>query len=250
MTTMTFGALTHPLRDAIETLRLAHRIYRSEPVTIRMFGDERVRAVYTVFTAGHPLAPWVERNAFGAALIDLRDKDSVHFSGTGAHFQHRRNRLRRALKHGYYFQPIEPLRHLDEILAINRSAELRQGRPLTRVYLDPVQIRKAAEEERCSFGVFDKDHVLRAYAHTPILGDAFAFSYLLGHREHLEHGIMYLLVQQVLAAMSEHDRAHGFPRWAFYDMFLGAKPGLRQFKYQVGFKPYRVQWKWVDCSDV
>jgi hypothetical protein len=236
--------------NVLETVRLAHQIYRSEPISIKMFGDDRIRSIHRDFTSGHRLLPWVVKKGFGVALIDLRDDQSVDFTGTGRRSQQCRKKLRKSLKESYSFRAIDPPHHVDEILAINRSAHLRQGRPLERVYLDPDHVRRVASEERIAFGVFDHESTLRAYTYTPILGDVFTFSYIIGDYAHLKNGIMYLLVQQTLVSMRARYQRDGFPRWASYDTVLGALPGLRQFKFELGFKPCRVRWEWIDHEGV
>jgi hypothetical protein len=94
------------------------------------------------------------------------------------------------------------------------------------------------------FGVFNSAHVLRAYAETPICGDVFLFSCLLGHAEDLNQGIMYLLFSEVVREMIGRKQNCGAPLWAMYDTFFGGADGLRTFKSNVGFKPYKVRWIW------
>jgi hypothetical protein len=235
------------LESIPETFRLVVDLWRSEAVSIRMFGDERIHGVYRDFTSGHRLLPWVGKKAFGAALIDLADENVTRARGAGTHQQLRRS-LKKASK-SYSFRSIHAPDHVDEILAINRSSDHRQGRPIERTYLDEGSVRRIAEIEEMSFGVFDRDGVLRAYTHAPVLGEAFVFSRILGDASHLRHGVMYMLVHQTIASMRELYVRNGYPRWAFYDMFIGAKPGLREFKRRLGFKPHRVRWQWVDGKE-
>jgi hypothetical protein len=234
--------------NAVGRLKLAREIYTSEPISIRMFGDDRIRAIHSDFTSGHRLVPWVAKKSFGAALIDISNERSVHFTDSGRSYQLCRRKVRKAVSKGYSFRAFDPLDHVTEILEINGSAPFRQGRPIAENYLDEQQVRQVASQEMLSFGVFDRDSILRAYTHAPILGEAFAFSRIIGHSKFHEDGIMYLLIQQTLIAMRQRYVRDGFPRWAYYDMFLGAPPGLRHFKFVLGFKPCRVRWEWVDTN--
>jgi hypothetical protein len=154
-------------------------------------------------------------------------------------------KIRKAVANGYTFRRIDALDHLDDILSINCSSAHRQGKPIAPHYLDEAAVRKVAEQNPLSFGIFDRNGRLVAYAHTPIFGEVVVFSRILGHCSDLKCGVMYLLVHETLMHMRQRYLGDGHPRWAFYDMYLGARPGLRQFKDEAGFRPYRVVWEWV-----
>jgi hypothetical protein len=96
-------------------------------------------------------------------------------------------------------------------------------------------------------GVFDADGRLHAYAHPLQVGDVTIFSRLLGHADSLKFGVMYLLMIGAITQACRCYREHGHPVWAQYDMFWGASPGLRQFKRELGFRPYRVRWRWREA---
>jgi hypothetical protein len=72
------------------------------------------------------------------------------------------------------------------------------------------------------------------------------FETLLGYADALEAGVMYLLMSEVIGTTIAERDATGSPEWAMYDTFWGAAPGLAYFKERVGFKPYTVDWAWVD----
>ena len=39
-------------------------------------------------------------------------------------------------------------------------------------------------------------------------------------------------------------RLQGRPRWLQYAIYWDGTDGLRQFKRELGFRPYRVKWRW------
>ncbi len=57
---------------------------------------------------------------------------------------------------------------------------------------------------------------------------------------------MYLLITETIHEIIRVKRTLGYPRWAMYDMYWGARPGLREFKRRLGFRPYRVTWHFRD----
>jgi hypothetical protein len=77
-------------------------------------------------------------------------------------------------------------------------------------------------------------------------GDSVVISMILGHADALEHGVMYLLVSEVVRATMDTRRPDGSPHWLMYDTFWGAAPGLAYFKQRLGFEPYTVAWSWLD----
>ena len=143
---------------------------------------------------------------------------------------------------GYDFSEIRPLDHMEEILAINMSCPVRQGRVISPSYLDQAELQKYFSGATPVFAVRDEARIVRAYAHTLIFGDVFVFNRLLGHYDHLKNGIMFLLVSEVIREMCEYKARHGSPQWAMYDMMFGGGDGLRYFKERLGFQPYRVSW--------
>jgi hypothetical protein len=54
---------------------------------------------------------------------------------------------------------------------------------------------------------------------------------------------------QVVRCGIEARRGDGSPRWIMYDTFWGASTGLAWFKERIGFRPFTVDWVWVDRGD-
>src|SRR4051812_20808013 len=121
---------------AIERSRLltAWRVLRKKPISIRLFGDEHVFAIYQAFTARHPRFPLSQRKTFGTALRDLDIPREALFDGP--HFTYFRRKVRRAEKLSYQVVPIDPSHYLDQIMRIHASGPVRQGRVMQADYLD------------------------------------------------------------------------------------------------------------------
>ena len=207
-----------------------------------MSGDEACKNIFNSFTKPHPRYKLIQNKRWGIGLISLPDHFQEYLKGKNK--QVLRTNRRRAISLGFRFDSCKPLEHVDEILSINTSVQIRQGSPMNPDYLSVERLREFFEDKPMIYGVFNADGVLRTYAHTPISGELFIFSRLLGHAEDLDKGIMYLLMSEVIRQMIERKLKHGAPSWAMYDTFFGGLPGLRYFKERLGFKPYKVRWLW------
>lgn len=213
-----------------------------EAVTIRLFGGAEAREAYTYFTQPHARLKLIPSKRFGVALLRLPDSFEQYLAGPERR-QLRRHRGK-ALKAGYRFLEFAPLERLDEILAINASAAVRQDRPMRADYLDPRLVEAYFRPVPRIYGVTDAHGALRAYACTHLCGEVFTFSRLLGHAEDLRSGVMDLLISEVIRSMTERRQAAGCPLWAMYDTYFGSGEGLREYKKRLGFVPYRVRWLW------
>jgi len=231
------------VRNLLRKVQLTREVLKSPKVTIDSFGDEYSREIYALFTARHPRIPLIRFKSFGVMLRDLSAPTEELL--TGSRFELMRRKARKAEKLGYTLRKINTADHVFEIMAINTSTEFRQGYRVTSSYTDINQVRKYNRRSGTWFGVFDKDGILRAYCHTPIPGDYFFYSTILGDANHLNDGIMYFMVRETIRLMHERFLRHGYPRWAMYDTYIGGTEGLREFKRRTGFQPMRVTWRWI-----
>jgi hypothetical protein len=196
-----------------------------------------ITEAYRYFTKPHPKYRVIQNKSVGAALIDLRatatrDRYLEQIDGKNRGADH----ARRAHARGYVVTEIERNNFIDEIHGINTSVETRQGRPMDEHYLKKVERFDTLPYFKY-FGVFDPKGKLVAYANLGIYGDFGAFSQLLGYRNN--HGIMHLLVVDIVCGLIDQ----GALNFLMYDTFFGARPGMRQFKTMVGFKPYRAKYR-------
>jgi hypothetical protein len=78
---------------------------------------------------------------------------------------------------------------------------------------------------------------LRAYLTTYRVGELVLVSMILGHGEHLEHEIMYLLAEGLI------DRQSNRPGVLFYNRHDSGTEGLRFYKERIGFAAGDVEWR-------
>lgn len=154
-----------------------------------------------------------------------------------------RKRADRAWRRGYRFNHIQRHLHTDEIFSINTSLSHRQGRPMSSGYREPVTFgplptypcdRHAVR----TYGVQDLFGTLVAYLWLYRSGDLALVSSILGHADHLENEVMYLLWQGMVAAEAFVD-ADGY---IVYNRHDSGTDGLRFYKDRVGLVEVSVEW--------
>jgi hypothetical protein len=222
------------VRSVLEDLRTAAAMPRVEIVLSRGRPDED--ALLRRFRRPHPRYKVVRSKAVGVALLPLDD-----FTDVDAYLAARRTarrRVRRASGLGYTVGVFEPDERRAELLGIHSSIPERQGRPIDAEYLDP----HAAYETGPHLdyvGVF-RDGVLVAYSKVQYAGDIAGMMRLMGHGDHLDNGVMFLLTAGIVGHVKS---VRPQARYLFYDTFFGATAGLRWFKTHLGFQPHYVHWK-------
>jgi hypothetical protein len=151
-----------------------------------------------------------------------------------------RKRANRAERLGYRFDEIRREDHSQDIYEINTSLDTRQGRPMTDQYTTPVEFGPLAEypcpRHRVStYGVLHDD-TLVAYLWLYRAGDLALVSSILGHGDHLENDVMFLLMQGTITCEVEDG---GF---LVYNRHDSGTDGLRYYKERCGFTPTDVEW--------
>ena len=232
-----------PLADVLRRLRLAGRLLAEIaqlPCARLCFhsalNPELVRASYRLFTKRHPRCPLIRNKSLGIALIRLSDFPTRdHYLATLQRKDLGGYQSRKAQSRGYVFTAIDRNRYIDDIHAINTSLAERQGRPMDPGYHDK---QLHYQDQPCFryYGVLDAQGRLVAYCNVGIYGDFAATDRLLGYRR--SDGAMYLLLTEIACQLI----AEGQVRYLMYDTFLGAQPGLREFKRKLGFRPYRIRY--------
>ncbi len=156
--------------------------------------------------------------------------------------QHRtaRKRSARADRLGYTFAEIDRSKFNDDLHAINTSKQERQGRPMTAGYLERHN-HGALPDYPCdrhrirTFGVLRDGH-LYAYSTLYRVGDLLLVSMILGHGDHLDDGIMFLLMEGMVEAESDGGG------WFFYNRHdSGRADGLVWFKERLGFRATDIE---------
>ena len=230
------------MMNFVRLFKVSSEIVSLPEVTIRMCGDAGSEKIFRTFTGPHRRYKLIQNKRWGVALLELPNLFQEYLQGKGK--QAVRSNRRRATDLGFRFGSLDASKHLDEILAINTSMESRQGNPMGVSYRSVERLRKWIDSEGMVWGIFDRENILKAYAHSSICGEVFIISRLLGHGQDLPNGIMYLLVSEIIREMSELKERERAPLWCMYDTFFGASPGLRYFKERLGFRPYKVRWVW------
>jgi hypothetical protein len=152
-----------------------------------------------------------------------------------------RKRADRADRLGYRFATIDRSQHNDAIHEINTSLSTRQGRPMSDGYVKRHN-HGALPDYPCdrhairTYGVL-QDETLRAYLSLYVVGDLRLVSMILGHGDHLDNGIMYLLFHGVVAAQA------GAGGWFYYNRWDSGEEGLRFLKARLGFTRADVEWR-------
>lgn len=152
-----------------------------------------------------------------------------------------RKRADRAERLGYTFAVIDRSQHNDAIHEINTSLKQRQGRPMSDGYVKrhnhgPLPVYLCERHRIHTYGILQGD-TLRAYLSLYRVGDLAMISMILGHGQHLDAGIMYLLVQGVIAAQVEHGG------WFFYNRHDSGEAGLAWMKERLGFRETDIEFQ-------
>ena len=202
----------------------------------------KYRETYNYFTKLHRLK--VFRNkTIGVALIDLnlyKNFDdyykSINGKNSAAYYS------RKATKREYKFVEIDRNDFLDDIYEINTSSTHRQGREMSSGYLKKQESYRNELNYRY-FGVINGGGNLVSYCNIGFYGEFALVVTLLGHAKYLNDGIMYLMMIEVNKIIFNDYKQNGY-KYIMYDTFFGASDGLKKFKQKLGYKSYKVKWKW------
>jgi hypothetical protein len=153
-----------------------------------------------------------------------------------------RKRSDRAKRRGYRFvADVKRHERADEIYAINTSADERQGRPMSDGYRQhPPTIPDPGYPCRRHgvhpYGVETADGTLVAYLWLYRAGELALVSQILGHADHLENEVMYLLWEGMVALEASE------PGFVVYNRHDSGTDGLRFYKERVGLAETCVEW--------
>lgn len=222
--------------NLMSTLRWIHSFPRR---TLTLSGSEAARAFFRHATKPHPTYRIISNKTIGVGLIELPTSFEAFLKGSS--MQALRTNRMRALNKGYTFEWSKTAEHRRDILEINNSFDLRQGRAMDGAYTNPEVLEGYLSKNEHMYGVFDADRRLRAYVVPIFCGEVCVVGRILGHGNHLNHGIMYLLISEIVRDLIE---SRCGVKYFMYDTFIGANPGLRYFKERSGFRPYWVKWHW------
>lgn len=203
----------------------------------RLHPDD-IRRAHANFTQRHPRLKIFRNKTMGVALIDLAayGGESANYLETVRRKDYAGYKSRKAEARGYRLRPIDRNDHIEEIHAIHTSCEERQGRPMDSAYLVK-KTRYDNPAHGACYGVFDTHDRLAAYCSTLRYGNFVLTDQLMGYKNN--DGTMYLLLATIICRLIEERDVDYF----MYDTFLGAQPGLREFKRRIGFRPYPARYE-------
>ena len=204
--------------------------------------EKSFKKVFDLFNKRHRLIIF-KNKSLGVALIDLLHFNnfeeyikSINGKNSAAYYS------RKAAKRNYTFVKINRNDYIDDIYEINTSTEERQGRKMSNSYVTKVD--KYVDEPAYNyFGVLDENGKLVSYCNIGFYGEFVLIAVLLGHKKHLNNGVMYFMITNLIQLIYADYIEKGY-KYVMYDTFFGASEGLQQFKRKLGFSPYKVNWKW------
>ena len=205
---------------------------------LTFIGEENYQT-YRYFVKPHPKYLIFQNKGIGACLLIRPESMKKYLAGKER--QNLRTSRNKCIKNGYIFKEINVKDHVDGIWEINTSKQERQGSEMNKDYFDKDLIIKHSEGKIC-FGVFNNEGKILSYCYLINAGDFIIISRLLGHADDLKEGVMFFMISECVRQWlenSEWERINYF----FYDTYYGAKDGMKKFKTDLGFKPYRVRYK-------
>ncbi len=175
------------------------------------------------------------------AMLRIPDSPATYLAQIG---DKSRNMIRKAQRAGYVHRDVDPNDYLDDILAIRTSDPLRQGKEIpdyfkvrpTSAYDQPFN-SSCAYHGDAFFGVFKEDRLV-AYATIFFYGELGQVNHILGHKDHLNEGVMNLLVSSMVASIIANRP------WVRAINYLyrehDVQTGIGLFKKSMGFHPENV----------
>lgn len=152
-----------------------------------------------------------------------------------------RKRAGRSLSRGYWACIIDRTLAVSDIHAINTSMPERQGRPMSAGYQEMPSYSSnpmvCPYHHVYTYGVFAEDGPLVAYLWLYRCGELALVSSILGHADHLENEVMYLLFASMLRGQ------YRLGGTVFYNLHNSGTDGLRFYKERVGLQPGNVAWR-------
>ena len=175
------------------------------------------------------------------------------------------SKIRRAQRMGYQVERFALPMHVHDVHAVKTSMAVRSGGPvLARWLLKPAHIAQPAlapvsvpappcathwttwwgvflaEPGHCN-GTLRTDRRLVAYVKLTRCGDVVHYLDLMGHKDHLEHGVMLLMHAAIVDWLLEAaDPCAAGVQAVWYGALEHGRPGLLTWKKRAGFEPVRV----------
>lgn len=189
------------------------------------FFERLVRGFHRDAMRRHRKFPLVRNYQYGFTACPLtRDFDDYFKSIEGA----ARRNYKKSQRLGYTFERIDYNAHLDDLTAILRSTQVRQGRPMPEKLVSRGASRidnppsRSALHDYPYFGIL-RDGRVYAYASCLVAGELCSIETIYGHAEYQADGIVPMLI----IAMAEHViQQHPDVRYYSYGTYFGDRKSV------------------------
>lgn len=203
-----------------------------------------VKELYEYFNKRHPKYKIIRNKTIGVMLFNIPktiEEYEKQISGKNSVMYY----TRRCTKLGYYTDYFVKNDYLDDMYEINTSSDNRQGRSMSKQYLEEVP-REDEKSAVSYFGVFTSDKKLVGYIRVINTPNLYVVSQLLGHDKYQDDNIMYLILHDLIVSLIEKNEDNDKEVYLMYDTYFGGSQGIKLYKKRHAFKPYKVKWKYTN----
>lgn len=173
------------------------------------------------------------------ALLPIPDTFDEYVRGKTK--QALRTNVSRAVKNGYFCSYFNGLDYIDDIMEINLSSEIRGGRKMEERYTSCSMVKDFLLGSPVMFGTFTSEGKLVGYIHVLITGTMMATNKILGHADHLDDGIMYFMIAELVKRKIEEKTNVTHVMYASY-LSGRSHAGYTYFKRKCGFEGCNVRF--------
>lgn len=226
-------------------LKLIKEILTLPKVKIEIIDNDtsgEVEELYKYFNKRHPKYKIIRNKTLGVMLFNIpktvEEYESL-ISGKNSVMYY----TRRCTKLGYYTDYFIKNDYLKEMYEINCSSECRQGREMSKQYLEEVPSEEV-KDAISYFGVFTSEGKLVGYIRVINTPNLYVISQLLGHDKYQNDNIMYLILHDLIVSLIEKNKDCNKDIYFMYDTYFGGTQGIKLYKKRHAFKPYKVTWKY------
>ena len=230
------------IKRLLNAVSLGYEIFRLPKIKFsfekELMSFPNVKETFFHFNKKHAKLKVFKNKQIGVAYIDLKGylfKEDYLTQVNGkssAYYYSRKCRAR-----GYVLHEIDRNKYARDLALIESSMPVRQGRSMAPGYGEEGRIYEDYANYKY-YGVMLSGKLV-AYANVGVYGDFACVSRLMGHVCHLNDGVMYFLLTEVISNLIEEKNIS----YIIYDTWYGALPGLRQFKRKLGFRPCFARWE-------
>jgi hypothetical protein len=212
--------------------------YRSLPnVRITLNDDEVGRPMYEFFrsrTLGFPYHQW---GTWGRAAMMLPETLSSYTKGKSRHPF--RTNCMKASRLDYEAVPLTEDSYVQGFRDCFRSTPVRQGSPVEMENW-PYPGEPANREMMLS-GCVDSAGDVIAVSRIVVSGQTAWMRNLIGHADHVNAGVMYLLMQFCVERLIA-ERSTPWPTWLMFDSYFSVSAGMRYFLDRIGMSPHNIRF--------